>query len=165
MEDFFKTVGHIADVIGVVSLPWAIVELFILKSRIKSTQKSMDELLLIKEYQTLSKLSSIISRIQEEISTILLQHGKKGVKQSTLFDQCQLVTNELNKCITDTPQKHEELTNQFIGCKEEIQEYISSSDRNHLKDAQTYIYSCIKIIKEIDSQSIKDESERIANNN
>ena len=81
-------------------------------------------------------LSSIISRIQEEISTILLQHGKKGVKQSALFEQCQLITNELNKCITDTPPKHEELTDQFIGCKEEIQEYTSSSDRNHLKDAQ-----------------------------
>ena len=76
MEDFFKIIGYIADVIGVVSLPWAIVELFILKSRVKSTQKSMDELLIIKEYQTLSQLSSIISRIQEEISTILLQHGK-----------------------------------------------------------------------------------------
>ena len=97
MEDFFKIIGYIADVIGVVSLPWAIVELFILKSRVKSTQKSMDELLIIKEYQTLSQLSSIISRIQEEISTILLQHGKKGVKQSALFDQCQSITNELNK--------------------------------------------------------------------
>ena len=86
------------------------------------------------------RLSSIISRIQEEISTILLQHRKKGVKQSALFEQCQLITNELNKCITDTLPKHGELTDQFIGCKEEIQEYISSSDRNHLKDAQMYIY-------------------------
>ena len=165
MGEFWSIIGNTANIIGIISLPWAIIELFILKSRVKKAQESMKEMIILKDYQTLSSVSSIVLKIQEDLSKVINNHNKQGTRRSSLQNQCQSIIGDINKCIAETPSKYEELTKKFIGCKQMIQRYIETSIISDLIDAQNYIHLCISMIKQLCESTLNDEAERIARGN
>ena len=137
-------------------------ELLSIKSRMKKAQESMNELLVLKDYQTISELSNRTSKMQEELSKIITNHSKKGVTKESKKNQCQEIIEEFNKCIVETPSKHENLTDLFINCKKEIQNYVEDNQLSHLKDGQDYLYSCISLLKHISTATLNAEADRIA---
>lgn len=160
--DAWNVVGNIANILGIVSFPVAIYELIKIKSRMKKAQESMNELLVLKDYQSISELSNRSSKMQEELSKIITNHSKKGIKKESIKNQCQSIINELDRSIVDTPSQHEDLTGLFINCKKEIQNYIEKSELDYLKDAQDYLYSCISLLKQLSASTLSSEAERIA---
>lgn len=160
--DAWNVVGNIANILGIVSFPVVIYELIKIKSRMKKAQESMNELLVLKDYQSISELSNRSSKMQEELSKIITNHSKKGIKKESIKNQCQSIINELDRSIVDTPSQHEDLTDLFINCKKEIQNYIEKSELDYLKDAQDYLYSCISLLKQLSASTLSSEAERIA---
>ena len=53
--DCWGAVGTISSILGIVSFPFAIYELITIKTRVKKAQESMKELLILKDYQTISE--------------------------------------------------------------------------------------------------------------
>ena len=160
--DCWGVVGTISSILGIASFPFAIYELITIKTRIKKAQESMQELLILKDYQTISELSNTCSKIQESLSRIIGNHSKKGVTMDSVKGQCQAIIGELDKCIVDTPSQHEKLTAIFINCKKEVQNYVEKCKLDHLKDAQNYLYSCISFLKQLSASTLSEEAERIA---
>lgn len=158
----WDVVGNAANILGIISFPFAIYELIAIKSRIKKAQESMNELLILKDYQTISELTNMCSKMQEDLSRIIGNHSKKGVTKESIKGQCQAIIDELDKCIVDTPSQHDDLTTLFINCKREIQNYVEKSNLDHLKDAQDYLYSCISSLKRLSASTLSAEAERIA---
>ena len=149
--DAWNVVGNIANILGIVSFPVAIYELIKIKSRMKKAQESMNELLVLKDYQSISELSNRSSKMQEELSKIITNHSKKGIKKESIKNQCQSIINELDRSIVDTPSQ-----------QKEIQNYIEKSELDYLKDAQDYLYSCISLLKQLSASTLSSEAERIA---
>lgn len=158
----WEIVGDIANVLGILSFPIALYELFTIKSRMKKAQESMKELLILKDYQAISELSNRASKIQEELSKVINNHSKKGITKESINNQCKSIIDELDKGIVYTPPQHEDLTELFINCKKEIQNYVEKSSLDNLKDAQGYLYSCIKLLKWKSTSTLNTEAERIA---
>lgn len=162
MDKFWNIIGNVANLLGIISFPFAIYELITIKSRMKKAQESMNELLVLKDYQSISELSNRSSKIQEELSKIITNHSKKGITKESMKNQCQSIIDELDKSIVDTPSQHEDLTGLFINCKIEIQNYVEKGKLDHLKDAQEYLYSCISLLKQLSASTLSAEAERIA---
>lgn len=162
MCDMWNVIGNIANFLGIISFPFAIYELLTIKSRMKKAQDSMNELLILKDYQSISELSNRSSKMQEELSKIIINHSQKGITKESIKNQCQSIINELDRSIVDVPPQHENLTGLFINCKKEIQNYIEKSKLDNLKDAQDYLYSCISLLKQLSASTLNSEAERIA---
>ena len=75
--DCWDVVGNAANILGIISFPFAIYELIAIKSCIKKAQESMNELLILKDYQTISELTNMCSKMQEDLSRIIGNHSKK----------------------------------------------------------------------------------------
>ena len=155
-------INIVANIVTVVLFPITIYQIATLKNRVEKAQQSMNKILQFREYQKMSKMLELISMEHKELTRLIYDSKQKGVKISNLHLRSQEIIENLEKCVVEIPQKYDNLMDIMYRSAKEIQKYMENGDIKHLKEAQDYLYSCIKQLKILDSNLIKEEIELIA---
>lgn len=105
MWDLLKNIemGDVADFLGIISFPFAVFELLTIKSRMKKAEESMKELIVLKDYQTISELLNKVSRMLEDLSKIRTNSKNRGFDENIIINQCKNLLTEFNQCIVKSP--------------------------------------------------------------
>ena len=153
----------LADIITITLFPVTLYQIITLQSRIQKAQRNMNQILQFKEYQIIRKILEVVFQNNKELIKIISYPQKKGVRKSTVFDMCRKIVESLNNCCVEIPSKYVDLMDTMHSCTKELQKYyLVFEEHSCLQEAQEYLYSCIKQLKMIDSNLLKEEIELIA---
>ena len=155
MIDFWKLpqlttiwdwLGFLADIFGVLALPFTIIQLLQVKEKVNASIKAMNDLKTLQEHELLKKILRDICVQQDGINWMLEKHGQKGYRNNAFVEKCHEIISAINGYLNELPIKYKEIIEPLRSVVTELHKY-DYSNRTALEEAEGYLYSAIQAIK------------------
>ena len=139
-------VGFLADIIGVLALPFTIIQLFQGKKKVNASIRAMNDLRTLQEHELLKKILRDISVQQDGINWMLEKHGQQGYRNNSFEEKCHEIIYAINGYLNELPIKYEEIIEPLRSVVTELHKY-DYMNKTALEEAEGYLYSAIQAIK------------------
>lgn len=135
----------VSSLCTIIAFPITIFQLVSVKSKIKATEKGIQEILSVKEHEKLEEVLAEIKIQHSGLMKLQMQISEPGGSKKTIDDKMESIVEGLSRSMCDMPIKEEEISNSIRVAIDNIRQYRHGEDK--LKDAEAYIYSSIQGLK------------------
>lgn len=138
--------SFVASLCSIIALPIAIFQIFSVKSKIKATEKGIQEILSLKEHE---KLEEVIAEIKMQHSSLVklqMQISQPGGSKKAIDEKINSIVEGLSRSMCNMPINEEDISKSIRKAIDNIKQY-KHDDEDKLKDAEAFIYSCIQELK------------------
>lgn len=146
LATFWDWLGFLADIFGVLALPFTIIQLLQVKKKVNASIRAMNDLKALQEHELLKKILRDISVQQDGLNWMLEKHGQLGYRNNSFEDKCHEIISAINGYLNELPIKYKEIIEPLRSVVTELHKY-DYSNKTALEEAEGYLYSAIQAIK------------------